>query len=218
LLAPGGELMDVVLGAHDPSAATRQLIDEGRAPTHPAVMFRRSAYFATGGYRTEFRVAQDHDLWYQLIERGQLAYIPDLLFTRVLDETGISATGRHRQQRLGELARDAYLARSRGESEQSILEEARQISGTSGIESAGTTSQRRTQSARSIAMVNYFIGSRLAAHRDPRCRRYFRRAIQHQPWHGKAWLQVLKSYVTCGGRDPGESDLIVDAAAREPRL
>lgn len=197
LLAPGGELLDVLLGPDDPAAATRQLVDEGRAPIHTAVMFRRDAYLAAGGYRTEFRAAQDHDLWYRLIAHGQIAFIPQPLFAWVLDETGISATGRARQQRFAELARAAYFARQRGESEQPLLDEARQLAQSSTSTPAPTESDRRATAARNVAATCYFVGSRLAARRDSRCRRYFQRAIQHQPMHWKAWLQLFKSYVTC---------------------
>lgn len=47
---------------------------------HPAVMFRRSVYAATGGYDTRYQAADDYDLWFKMAREGQLANLPDVLF------------------------------------------------------------------------------------------------------------------------------------------
>ncbi len=46
---------------------------------HPAVMFRRETIAALGGYREQFRAAQDVDLWLRLAERGRLANLQECL-------------------------------------------------------------------------------------------------------------------------------------------
>ncbi len=46
---------------------------------HPAVMFRRDAVRALGGYRAAYSHAEDLDLWLRLSETAQLANLPDLL-------------------------------------------------------------------------------------------------------------------------------------------
>ena len=46
---------------------------------HPGAMMRAEAVRAVGGYRDEFMVAQDKDLWLRLGEHGQLANIPEVL-------------------------------------------------------------------------------------------------------------------------------------------
>ncbi|MDB5302358.1 MAG: glycosyl transferase family 2 [Phycisphaerales bacterium] len=46
---------------------------------HPAVMMRRSAIEAVGGYRTRFQWQEDLDLFLRLAEVGKLANLPDVL-------------------------------------------------------------------------------------------------------------------------------------------
>ncbi len=47
------------------------------ALAHPAVMFRRDVAKAVGGYRSDFKGAEDYDLWLRMAERGALANVPD---------------------------------------------------------------------------------------------------------------------------------------------
>lgn len=47
---------------------------------HAAVMMRRDALLAIGGYRVETEPAEDLDLWLRLAGVGELANIPELLF------------------------------------------------------------------------------------------------------------------------------------------
>ena len=42
-------------------------------------MIRRSALENIGGYRCQFRLAEDYDLWLRLIEEGQIANLPEPL-------------------------------------------------------------------------------------------------------------------------------------------
>ena len=52
----------------------RELEDTLHSPFfHPAVMMRRSALDAVGGYREEFRNAEDYDLWLRIRHEGQPA-------------------------------------------------------------------------------------------------------------------------------------------------
>jgi glycosyltransferase involved in cell wall biosynthesis len=46
----------------------------------PATMFRTSALRAIGGYRTDLRIHEDHDLFLKLGEIGKLANYPEILF------------------------------------------------------------------------------------------------------------------------------------------
>jgi glycosyltransferase involved in cell wall biosynthesis len=46
---------------------------------HPAVMMRRLAVLDVGGYRVEFQLVEDLDLYLRLAERGRLANLPDVL-------------------------------------------------------------------------------------------------------------------------------------------
>jgi glycosyltransferase involved in cell wall biosynthesis len=46
----------------------------------PATMFRTTALRAVGGYRTDLRIHEDHDLFLKLAEFGKLANIDEVLF------------------------------------------------------------------------------------------------------------------------------------------
>ncbi len=42
---------------------------------HPTVLFRKIAFEEAGGYRKEFEFCEDTDLWYRMLERGEMAKI-----------------------------------------------------------------------------------------------------------------------------------------------
>ena len=46
---------------------------------HPSTMYRREPVLAVGGYRPDFDVAEDFDLWTRLLPRGRLANLSESL-------------------------------------------------------------------------------------------------------------------------------------------
>jgi Glycosyl transferase family 2 len=67
--------------AHYPEdpAAVAEALQTGSALAHPAVMMRRGAVLAVGGYRPAYQYAEDYDLWLRMAERYALANLPDRL-------------------------------------------------------------------------------------------------------------------------------------------
>jgi len=59
--------------------AVREFLAKASPLAHPAVMLRRSAVRAVGGYRPQMEPAEDYDLWLRLAERHDLANLPDVL-------------------------------------------------------------------------------------------------------------------------------------------
>src|SRR5205814_9129619 len=55
------------------------LLRKGWPVVHPAVMMRREAVLAIGGYSEKYPTNQDHDLFLRLAEHGKLANLPDVL-------------------------------------------------------------------------------------------------------------------------------------------
>jgi glycosyltransferase involved in cell wall biosynthesis len=51
----------------------------GSAICHPTTMLRRAALEAVGGYRDEYDLAEDYDLYLRLAEVGRLANLPEVL-------------------------------------------------------------------------------------------------------------------------------------------
>lgn len=58
--------------------------------THGEVMFRRDIYELAGGYRPQFIFCQDYDLWLRMIQHGNFATVPEMLYQRYVDFEGVS--------------------------------------------------------------------------------------------------------------------------------
>jgi hypothetical protein len=59
--------------------AVRAFLAKASPLAHPAVMLRRSAVLAVGGYRPQIEPAEDYDLWLRLAQHHDLANLPDVL-------------------------------------------------------------------------------------------------------------------------------------------
>lgn len=152
-------------------------------PTHHgSVMFRREAYQAVGGYRPEFYYGQDFDLWFRLAEIGRFQTSSEVLYTARITPDSISGTARQQQARLAKLSFAAMEARQRGESDDEFLAAA-----------ALVRPVRARAGRRHRASGLYFIGEALRRNRDPRARRYLRRAVAAWPLSARAWIRLLQS-------------------------
>ena len=63
----------------DHEAIDRDLMRKGWPVVHPAVVMRRAAALAIGGYAEAYVTNQDHDLFLRLAEVGRVANLPDVL-------------------------------------------------------------------------------------------------------------------------------------------
>ena len=160
------------------------------SPHHGTVMFRKAAYLQAGEYRPEFYFAQDVDLWSRLIEVGDLAYVPRVLYQVKFDLASITARHRPAQEKLRSLAAEATSLRRAGKSEADVL----------GLASAirpGGPADLQAQGARDgRAAAAYFVGSCLAQRRDPRARAYFIEALRRDPLHFKSWYKLILAALT----------------------
>ncbi len=91
---------------------------------HGAVMVRRVALTAVGGYRETFRLAQDYDLWLRLAEHGMLANLPDTLYTMRFSVKMASVARNSEQAAYAALARQLAGERERFGSERTDAVEA----------------------------------------------------------------------------------------------
>ena len=129
-IGPDGEVLGQTLGETPPQTVTERFLSGGSALLHAASMFRRDAYETAGGYRPEFRFAQDHDLWYRMSSIGLLGEVRDIFCDIEINVTGISAAHRQTQTELAGLARQAHEVRERGDDDKAVLEIAAQVSKT----------------------------------------------------------------------------------------
>ncbi|HKS25560.1 MAG TPA: glycosyltransferase family 2 protein, partial [Thermoanaerobaculia bacterium] len=88
--------------------------------SHPSVMFSRDAYERAGGYRAEFYVGQDWDLWYRLAAVGKFQMIEEVLYVSRVGPNDLSSGAKPEQEQIALLSRAALDARLRGESDAEI--------------------------------------------------------------------------------------------------
>jgi len=78
----------------------------------PATTFRTSVLRASGGYRTDLRIHEDHDLFLKLAEIGRLANLPEILFQYRQHFTSAVSTYAHEHvAALASVYRDAWKRR-----------------------------------------------------------------------------------------------------------
>ncbi len=180
------QLYDVI----QDSAVLRKHLDHPTMPRGPShhgcTMFRRDAYLASGGYRREFRVAQDLDLWTRLSERGSCVAIPDILYQAQLNRANLSILFRRQQIRLSGLIARCTALRRAGRSERDLLNEIDKLS----REIQPPAAKWRTRLA--DAQFHYFVGSCLDRSQPPVARRYFRQAVRMFPLHAKAMYKLSR--------------------------
>lgn len=184
-VGPEGEFLYEVIQHDDEfQQGLEQLrIDRIRGPSHHgSTIFRQTAYQAVGGYRPEFRVAQDLDLWMRLAEVGRCIAMPEVLYEATWQLGSVSHL-RRQQQVLVTKAILECRARRRGESERPILD-----SLTASLAKAG--GKWKIPRGLSDARFHYFLGSILARREPDRARRYLRQAVESWPWHVKAWIKL----------------------------
>lgn len=188
-IGPLGEFLEVVTRDSDPIEASRKLQQERCGPpAHGGVMFRREVYQRAGGYRPQFYLGQDSDLWLRMIEHSQFACIPEESYYFRRHAASVSSRHRDHQQALGWLSQDCRKARSEGRSEAAYLEQAQAISDRIRAE------RRQKTGPMQDLELNYLIGSRLAQEGKSSATRYLWPVALHQPWHWKAWIRLLQTY------------------------
>jgi len=186
-IGPDGEWLGDSVRKLSPRQVTDSFLDRGAGLSHTVAMFRRAAFEAVGGYRCQFRFAQDTDLWHRLIDFGLLAELPEVLFEWGIDVDGISSTSHDRQRRLAELARRSFELRRRGDDDSEILQDAQRTSYEAMPKSIQIPRHR------AIASAEFFIGSQLFSVGDRRCRCYLWRAVRQRPCWLRPWAKIVLS-------------------------
>ncbi len=144
-------------------------------PHHATAIFRRDDYVAAGGYREEFRFAQDLDLWIRLARRGMIAIFEDVLYEATIEPRSISSVHRAEQERLTEIA----IALRDGADERKALAAAARVQPS------------RKATPRDEAAGLYFIAKCLRRQRNRAWRSYLARAIARNPLHWRAWASLI---------------------------
>jgi glycosyltransferase involved in cell wall biosynthesis len=186
MIGPKGEELFVEERRDTAEQATRNL-RQGQARQvkglggHGSALFRRSDYETVGGYRAEFYLAQDLDLWLRLTDEGLLDFVPEVLYRARFSPSCLSTSFQAQQIELARIALRLAAARKAGEQESHLLEEAARVRPAEGM-SRGST--------RHEALGSYFIGKCLLDRRDSRAVAYLGRAVRYRPWDVKAWAAL----------------------------
>ena len=155
-------------------------------PHHSSVMFRRDAYQAVGGYRSQFYFGQDWDLWYRLAGAGSFVHLPEVLTRVRLFSNGLSSRHWREQREIARLSLACHQARRHGAPEFDLLEQAALIRPRPRARRQLPWDGRRAEGA-------YFIAEALRRNGDRRCQGYFREALRHGLWKPRIWVRFLQS-------------------------
>jgi glycosyltransferase involved in cell wall biosynthesis len=153
-------------------------------PHHGGTMFRRSAYLKAGGYRPDFPVAQDIDLWLRLREVGRCEGLPHVGYQARLEAGSISARRRTEQFRFAALAIECARRRSQGQEDRVLLDAHRVADARP---SRRFSSNERFERAKFL----HFVASCLR-HNDPvTAKRYYWNAFREHPLMVKSLIRLV---------------------------
>jgi len=137
---------------------------------HIGVCFRSATYRRCGGYRAQFALAQDVDLWARMAQFGAVARLEEVLTVSRITANGLSPRHHRSQLRLRDIATAAVAVRARGGDEQALLRAAFDVSRTAMSRAGG-----RGAGA-------YYVASRLARAGQVRAAlALYRLAVQREP-------------------------------------
>ena len=184
-IGPEGEaLFDEVPNSRDQTEKLLALdVHSLRGPAHHgAALFPSEAYRDVGGYRPQFAVAQDLDLWVRLAETGRHLAEPEILYRATVTVDSISSLYRPLQRRMTRLIVDCARRRRAGLGEERLLQRAQALRP---LPRKGMS--RRLGRSRAL----YFIGSCLRRSSPDTARKYFHRALKEFPLHAKSWWRLI---------------------------
>lgn len=182
-VGPQGEpLYEVVIGEDDATAGLLTLdMRRLRGPSHHgSTLFRRDLYERVGGYREQFYVAQDIDLWTRLVEHGPHIALPAFLYQASFALDSISSRHRRLQIESSRAILECARLRRAGLSEAPVLARMGKLRPDGGNAAASDE-----------ASALYFVGVCLRKRGDPRAKQYFRAALRANPLHLKSAVRFL---------------------------
>lgn len=167
----------------------RKKVDQIKGPPHHgSVMFRTNVYKKVGGYRKEFKVAQDIDLWTRLVEYGDHYSLSFTSFYNAsFEKSSISSTKRELQFKTAEFIIECMKARELGLPEDIILQK---------LEQQNSKVKLNPQSKRvSDSKYYYMLGSILGKRQAAISRQYLLESIKLNPLNWRALLKLVILFV-----------------------
>ena len=181
-------LYDLTFSNSELNQAIRALsVDEFRSPFHASVMFRKSIYFAVGGYRDSFYFAQDCDLWSRMIDCSKLEVIESVLTYGIFSAAGISGKYASEQKKLLALILQARTLRLDNMSDDDVLKEAYQL------RPIKTLNKPLKKVPKSSFPGLYFIAKILTDNKSKYALMYWCRVLKCRPLSIKSWFFTMLS-------------------------
>jgi len=191
-VGPGDEPLYLEKGTAQPDRevdlfAPGQSLGVAAGPSsHGSTLFRRDLYERVGGYREEFALGQDWDLWQRLGLVGRFQAVGEMLYVRRLSLDSLSFAFHDLQVEFGRLSLDATRRRQAALDEGPALARARELSRLAEAKRAERARSSRARGA-------YHVGEILRRRGDRRCRGYLRDAVLADPFFLRAWLRAMQS-------------------------
>jgi glycosyltransferase involved in cell wall biosynthesis len=181
-VGPKGELLFESI--QHPDEATNCLttldINKLRSPSHHGcTLFRKQIYDFVGGYRPEFFMAQDMDLWVRMAEIGMHLPLADILYQAEYSFGGISSGHWNLQKKIGRKILLSARSRREGLDDSSILASIYELK----------KHRRTTRFSNSRAL--YFIGMCLFDKDVISAKHYLLSALKENPYNLKVALRYL---------------------------
>jgi glycosyltransferase involved in cell wall biosynthesis len=190
-LTPKNEhLYDVIQSDEQANSGLKSLVlNEIEGPSHHgSVMFRASSYQRAGGYRNEFFVAQDLDLWKRLIEIGRHFSVEKIFYTSSFEKNSISSRRRELQTQTKKLILECSLARLHHGNDSEVLVKVRSLFDTTKSNSIKINFWQR---GKSDSDYYYFLGSNFLGKNKKAALHYFVLSIRAYPFTIKPYAKLL---------------------------
>lgn len=174
VIDPDGDPIHIMRWPGDHEEIDRRLLlGQGGLP-HPAALMRRRTLNDAGGYREQFVVAQDKDLWLRLAERGRLANLAEPLLRYRQHLRSISSLRQDEQRRaVARAVQDACQRRG--------LEVPATLAVLSQTVPAATACEMRRQWIRAAMRHGNYRTAR----------KHLKHYLQDKPYSPSRWCQAL---------------------------
>jgi glycosyltransferase involved in cell wall biosynthesis len=137
----------------------------------PATMFRTSALKAVGGYRTDLRIHEDHDLFLKLAEIGRLANLPEILFQ--YRQHSISAVSTYAREHVSAL--------------ESVYQHAWKRRGLTGVRPIPAIAPHPADAEKNLKRDRLWGWMSLKSRHLEAARKYARRGLRRAPFSADSW-------------------------------
>jgi glycosyltransferase involved in cell wall biosynthesis len=170
-----GTLLDHVIRKHALNKVSKTEFRKANPLSHGETMYMRSCYTKTGGYRDEFRKAQDVDLWLRMLDFGEIFIKQEVLYTRrnfLLDGTSSNGKSTAIAQRYSDLALECDQQRCSGKIDivnkfgnECMIFSKRSRKFTRFMTASAAKSILNGERERALTILSYIGGNEMLAHR-----------------------------------------------------